>query len=345
MFPSIRYTGRLAGDPLGQMTIAEKGITNGGGSQTNTDGRWGDYSAMSADPSEVGKFWYTQEYYSTTSNSSWKTRIASFSFGNIFSTVTTAAPNPVCAGDSTQLNVNAYGGSGIYTFSWSSIPAGFTSTLQSPKAAPMDTIKYIAVTSDGTLTRSDTIKVNVQHKPVISAGADTTVCWYVITVDVHGTASNYKVIGWTTTGTGTFTNASSLNTVYNPTLADKIAGSVDLNLVAIPNLPCSGNVISSKHVVFDVCTGINGQPSDTPALLLQPNPAHSSVAITTSGISGSQADLSIKSLDGKVVYSENVTLTGKPSVTNLSLSGYANGIYIVQLKTGQQVITQKLIVQ
>ncbi|HNY02356.1 MAG TPA: hypothetical protein PKG48_07210, partial [Bacteroidales bacterium] len=46
LFPSIRYTGRLANDPLGQMTIAEKGIINGGGSQTNSDGRWGDYSAM-----------------------------------------------------------------------------------------------------------------------------------------------------------------------------------------------------------------------------------------------------------------------------------------------------------
>ncbi len=83
MFPSIRYTGRLIGDAPGVMTFAEKGIMNGAGSQTNTDGRWGDYSAMAADPVEIGKFWYTQEYFASTSLSNWKTRIASFSLGAI----------------------------------------------------------------------------------------------------------------------------------------------------------------------------------------------------------------------------------------------------------------------
>ena len=64
MYPSIRYTGRLAGDPLGEMTIAESGIINGGGSQTNTwsgnPSRWGDYSRMSCDPTSPNTFWYTQ---------------------------------------------------------------------------------------------------------------------------------------------------------------------------------------------------------------------------------------------------------------------------------------------
>jgi hypothetical protein len=83
MFPSIRYTGRLNGDPPGVMTLAEKGIINGGGSQTSPDGRWGDYSAMVADPAESGKFWYTQEYYASTSDKSWKTRIGSFSLGDL----------------------------------------------------------------------------------------------------------------------------------------------------------------------------------------------------------------------------------------------------------------------
>ncbi|NQV02801.1 MAG: hypothetical protein HQ542_09155, partial [Bacteroidia bacterium] len=55
MYPSIRYTGRMNGDALGVMTIAEKGIFNGGGSQTSNTGRWGDYSAMVADPVDISK--------------------------------------------------------------------------------------------------------------------------------------------------------------------------------------------------------------------------------------------------------------------------------------------------
>ena len=345
MFPSIRYTGRMNNDPLGQMTIAERGIINGGGSQTTSDGRWGDYSAMSPDPSELGKFWYTQEYYATTSTSNWKTRIASFSFSNVFSAVPSATPNPVCQGDSTQLNVMGYGGSGVYTYSWTSLPVGFTSNLQNPKVAPTDTTKYIAHSSDGITSRTDTVRVNVQPKAIVFAGADTAVCWYVTSIDLHGTAKYYKALGWTTTGTGTFTSTSTLNTTYNPTLADKLNGSVDVKLVGISNLPCTGNVTSTRHIVFDVCTGVNGKPSNEPAMLIQPNPAHANVSITTSGIAGTTADLTVKSLDGKIMYDTQLTLNGKPSAINLDLSGFAHGVYIVQMKAGDKVITQKLVVQ
>ena len=74
-YPSIRYTGRLAGDPLNQMTFDEGTMAVGGGSQTGLD-RWGDYSAMSVDPADETTFWYTQEYYQNTSSSGWQTRVA-----------------------------------------------------------------------------------------------------------------------------------------------------------------------------------------------------------------------------------------------------------------------------
>ncbi len=80
VFPSIRYTGRLPGDPLGQMTLGEGTIINGSGWQGHSAGRWGDYSAMSVDPVDDCTFWYTQEYYTSqvAGNASWQTRIGSF---------------------------------------------------------------------------------------------------------------------------------------------------------------------------------------------------------------------------------------------------------------------------
>ncbi|MFN2467948.1 MAG: hypothetical protein ABR521_07470, partial [Gaiellaceae bacterium] len=80
VFPGIRYTGRLAGDPLGTLPQGEATIIAGGGSQTSTGRRWGDYSSMNVDPVDDCTFWYTTEYYSTTSATSWKTRIGSFRF-------------------------------------------------------------------------------------------------------------------------------------------------------------------------------------------------------------------------------------------------------------------------
>ena len=75
VFPSIRFTGRLASDSLNIMTIDESIIIAGTGVQTGTS-RWGDYSAMSVDPVDDRSFWYTNEYVETTGSFNWQTRIA-----------------------------------------------------------------------------------------------------------------------------------------------------------------------------------------------------------------------------------------------------------------------------
>jgi hypothetical protein len=79
-FPSIRYVGRLAGDPPGEMSQSEATLIDGGGSQLHSSGRWGDYSNMAIDPTNDCTFWYTQEYYGATSSAAWQTRVGSFQF-------------------------------------------------------------------------------------------------------------------------------------------------------------------------------------------------------------------------------------------------------------------------
>lgn len=81
--PSVAYVGRLAGDPAGQMTQAETWLVTGGGVQEDLlypDYRWGDYSSMVLDPSDDCTFWYAQEYYATTGDYDWSTRIGAFQF-------------------------------------------------------------------------------------------------------------------------------------------------------------------------------------------------------------------------------------------------------------------------
>jgi len=79
-YPSIRYTGRLASDPLGEMSQGETSIIAGTGYQVSTYNRWGDYSTMSVDPVDDCTFWYTQEYIASSGSFNWHTRIASFKF-------------------------------------------------------------------------------------------------------------------------------------------------------------------------------------------------------------------------------------------------------------------------
>ena len=82
VYPGIRYTGRLKGDPLGSMTLGEGVIVNGTGVQRTTNSRWGDYTSMNIDPVDDCTFWYVNEYYTLagqlSSTAGWQTRIASF---------------------------------------------------------------------------------------------------------------------------------------------------------------------------------------------------------------------------------------------------------------------------
>jgi hypothetical protein len=82
--PDIRYSGRLASDPLNTLAQGEAELINGTGTQTNTCGgatctRWGDYSAMTIDPVDGCTFWYTTEYYAVNGGN-WQTRIGSFRY-------------------------------------------------------------------------------------------------------------------------------------------------------------------------------------------------------------------------------------------------------------------------
>lgn len=82
VFPGVRYTGRLAGDAPGQMTLGEAVGVAGSGVQTTTNSRWGDYTSMNVDPVDDCTFWYVNEYYTAAGQASsaagWQTRVVSF---------------------------------------------------------------------------------------------------------------------------------------------------------------------------------------------------------------------------------------------------------------------------
>ncbi len=133
-WPSIRYTTRESFDPLGEMS-QEATLVAGAGAQLDSSGRWGDYSAMSVDPTDDCTFWYTQQYYSELEfffGRNWRTRIASF---KLPSCGTPAVPS-VSIADATVTEGNA-----------GTVAATFMVTLSAPSA---QTVTVAYATADGT---------------------------------------------------------------------------------------------------------------------------------------------------------------------------------------------------
>jgi hypothetical protein len=89
--PSLHYAGRLAGDPLNELTQGEAVLFPGNGIEVAVPNylqrnRWGDYSNLTVDPSDDCTYWYTNEYLPSNqvtdviSTVEWHTRIGSFKF-------------------------------------------------------------------------------------------------------------------------------------------------------------------------------------------------------------------------------------------------------------------------
>ncbi len=76
MVPTIRYVGRQAGDPLGQMTLVEGILAQSVASQVGSNS-WGEHSATVIDPADDLSFWHTN-YWVEDFNDDWHTWIGKF---------------------------------------------------------------------------------------------------------------------------------------------------------------------------------------------------------------------------------------------------------------------------
>lgn len=81
-------------------------------------------------------------------------------------------PLSLCAGELVNLNTLPSGGSGDYTYSWTSAPPGFASDVQNPAANPYVTTTYFVEVTDGYTTLNEQITITVYEKPIANAGID-----------------------------------------------------------------------------------------------------------------------------------------------------------------------------
>lgn len=86
-----------------------------------------------------------------------------------------ASSNIICQGDIVNLYAYPDGGSGEYTYNWTSDPIGFTSVEQNPSDYPQVTTTYFLEISDGFTILNSEITIEVNAKPLANAGVDQVI--------------------------------------------------------------------------------------------------------------------------------------------------------------------------
>jgi hypothetical protein len=179
-----------------------------------------------------------------------------------FYSAASAMPDTLCTGEQSQLNANASGGSGTYTYAWTSNPAGFTSNVANPLVSPEQNTTYTVQVTNSGETLSNSVLVSFFPGPEVSAGVNRTICENELAA-LDGNALNYQSIEWTTNGDGLFSNPAILNPVYTPGTSDILSGNVILTLFAQALEPCTATVSSDLQLAITVLPQVNAGADQT----------------------------------------------------------------------------------
>jgi hypothetical protein len=336
LHPGIRYTGRLAGDALGQMTQGEGTLITGGGSQTGGLTRWGDYTSMSVDPSDDCTFWYTDQYIAANGSFNWHTRIGTFKFANCSSGPSdfsiAASPSSLTVGQagsgSTTINTAiTTGGSQTVNLSASGVPSGTSVTFNPTSVASGGSSTMTANVGASTAPGSYTITVTGTGA---SATHTTTVGLTVTTSDFSISASPSSV-GVTQGGNAT----SSIGTAVTSGAAQSISLSASglpsgvtvsfnptsVNAGSSSTMTVSANSLTTPGTYTITVTGTGSTATHATSVGVTVNPAPPS----DFSISASPSSITVAQGSSGTSTIGTAVLSGSAQTVSLSASGLPSG--------------------
>jgi len=195
----------------------------------------------------------------------------------------TATPGTVCAGNVVQLMANAGGGTGNYTYTWTSNPSGFTSTVANPTVYPTITTTYMVIVNDGNATVSGNTLVTVNPLPGTPSqpNGDDSVDVKTVVSSVYTTfVSPADSVVWelipTSAGVITWTGITTATVIWNP----NFMGTATIKVKALNS--CGESQWSQEKTTFvDNTTGIMTYASID--AVIYPNPNDGLFFIRSSG--------------------------------------------------------------
>ena len=237
----------------------------------------------------------------------------------------------VCAGSSTQLAAVASGGSGTYTYSWTSVPAGFTSSAANPTATPtVNTVYHVAV-NDGVNTVNAQVSVTVNAlppQPVITAGGSTTFCaGSSVTLTSSAGTTYLWSTGATTPGINVNTSGSFTVRVTNASGCQSIASEAVTTVVnALPSAPIVGEITPPTCSLATGSVLLMGLPSTgTWTLTRYPGTITSEgsgASFTVEGLNSGLYNYSVTNASGCTsTLSANVNIPAQPATPGAPVVG------------------------
>ena len=256
-----------------------------------------------------------------------------------------AVPQNICEGEESQLYSNAVGGTGSYTFSWTSDVGGFTSSDGNPTVTPDETTTYTVEVNDGDNTLTGQVTVTVMD--AISQAATPT--------GPTSVGNENPNTFYNTTGAE---NATSYEWLITPAEAGSISGGGTTGIVdwstdfigtayiSVKGLNDCGEGIFSNELEVDVSAGVPVIEVDNQISWdIHPNPTNGEFIL---GLNSEQLDIiniEIYDITGKIVYSKtNHTVWAKNSMV-INLGDSPSGLYIVHISGKGVNETKKLIIE
>ena len=204
-------------------------------------------------------------------------------------TVNAGTNKTICSGESVAITASVSGGSGFYSFQWTSLPAGFNSSSQTITVSPTVTTTYtcIVTDSDGNSNSGTpaTVTVTVNATPIASWNPGTKQSFIVNESPylLSGTATNQDGVT-PSVGTNTFSGAGVTlhgdgNYYFHPNTTG-IASDLPLTYTHTNSAGCSDSdeilvSVSSESPILNLQDGYcsNEGINMTASGILAPNPA------------------------------------------------------------------------
>jgi PKD repeat protein len=253
----------------------------------------------------------------------------------------------ICRNESTIIRAIPGGGSNEYvSYSWTSVPAGFTSTASEPTVSPLITTVYKVIVNDGYNTVEGETTVTVNQLPVINlvpvdpkvqpiSATEIGVCVFdTVTIDAGNAGANYL-----------WSNGASTQSI------DVLSSGISFDMreysviVTNQNTGCVNSSNITIYFTFSNCSyGISEMESDN-RLVVFPNPsADGTFNYTITSLKG-ETLIEVFTIDGRKVMEEQLMLLPGQSKTAAFNLNRTSGIYLLKLTNKDAVIMKRLINQ
>jgi plastocyanin len=248
-----------------------------------------------------------------------------------------ATPASITVGQSSQLDVIASGGTGAYTYAWSSSPAGFQTTLQNPIVSPTVTTSFHCIVSSGSQTANTMVTVMVNQPvpqvldigDVIIPGEETSCYNATETITVGGSFGSFLVLNG-----GSVTMIAGQRIFLQPGTSVEPGGYLNGHIthhgMYCDVQPPSGLALNTSR-----------QSKPENSYLVFPNPTSGvfTLEVREEGNDG-MLKVEIFSMTGELV--QSTIIPNVKSKTEFNLSEKKQGLYLLRIVSGKTVRTVRM---